>query len=69
MSKYPSGEYTTVTVLGSWPVATADGSTALVLRIAEGGPIAFAVDKQAIAAIRSALNDLEALQQHIPGSS
>lgn len=54
------GEFTTVTVLASWAAARPDGTTALVLNTKEAGPIAFSVDRKAIAALR---RDLAACEQ------
>lgn len=56
-----TGNHKTVTVVQSWPSATAEGATSLVLNTLEEGPIAFVVGLEAIAAIRSALAQLEAV--------
>lgn len=57
------GNFTTVTVKHSWPVARPDGSTALLLDTLEGGAIAFRVDAASIALLRRQLADCEAIIQ------
>ena len=61
------GEYTTVTVRSSWTAATATGATGLVLDTAELGPIAFALNLEAIQTLRRQLDDAEAFLAQNPG--
>ena len=61
MTDRPTGPLTTVTVLRSWPAANSDGRTALVLETREMGAIAFALNPEGIAALRSALSKAEEL--------
>lgn len=56
-----SGDFRTVTVTHSSPMAQADGSTALLLETLEGGPIAFRIDAHAIALLRRQLGECEAI--------
>jgi hypothetical protein len=48
-------EYVTLTAVGSKPLASPDGTTALMLQTQERGAIAFRVDQRAINTIRAQL--------------
>ena len=61
MARSKDGFAETVTVRGCWPAARPEGATALVLDTIEVGPIAFVLSPEAIAGIRQALADAEAL--------
>jgi hypothetical protein len=56
-----AGSFKTVTVTYSWPLASSDGSTALLLDTLESGAIAFRVDAKSIALLRRQLADCEAI--------
>lgn len=56
-----TGNYKSVTILRSWPAATASGATALVLETQESGTIAFVVTLATIPILRDALAQAERL--------
>jgi hypothetical protein len=69
MAEKKTRDVTTLTVLGSQPMARPDGRAAIRLETRELGPIAFEVDQRAIAALRSAIAVLETHLRQKPGKA